>query len=165
MSTDTNVAIGWDEERIEQPNEGGDFVDLPPGNYRFTVVKFERGRYEGGTKMCACPMAIITLDVDAAELGTVKHIHKLYLNKKCEGLLCAFFAGVGLRKHGDPLVLAWNQLVGRQGVCKMGQRKHEEKTYNDIKGFIDPPESGAEQQPVPPTQAALPETEDDVIPF
>lgn len=158
MSTENNVAIGWDEERIEQPNEGGDFIDLPPGNYRFTVSKFERGRYEGGTKMCACPMAKLTLDIDAAELGTVKHVHKLYLNKKCEGLLCAFFVGVGLRKHGDPLVLAWNQLVGRSGVCTMGQRTHDGKTYNDIKGFVDPPD--ASQQ-----QAAQPEPEQDVIPF
>lgn len=139
MSTDNNVAIGWDEERIETPNEGGGFIDLPPGNYPFTVAKFERGRYEGGAKMCACPMAIVTLDVDAGELGTVKHIHKLYLNKKCEGLLCDFFVGVGLRKHGDPLVLAWNQLVGRAGVCTMGTRTHEGKNYNDIKKFIDPP--------------------------
>jgi hypothetical protein len=154
MSTDNNVAIGWDEERIEQPNEGSDFITLPDGKYNFSVEKFERGRFEGSAKMCACPKAVLTLAIDAAELGTVNHKHNLYLNKKCEGLLCQFFVSVGLRKHGDPLVLAWNQLVGRSGVCEMGQRVHKDNTYNDVKKFLDPPE-----------QSEAPAQETEEIPF
>lgn len=138
MSTDTGIAFGWDEERIENPNEGGEFVTLTPGDYAFTVVKFERGRFEGSAKMCACPKAVLTLELDGNEFGTVKHTHNLYLNKKCEGMLCQFFACVGLRKHGEPLVLAWNQLAGRSGRCTMGNRVHNEKTYNDVKRFLDP---------------------------
>jgi len=138
MSNDNNVAIGWDQERIENPNEGSDFVNLAPGKYAFRVTKFERGRFDGSEKMCACPKAIIHLEIDGGELGPVSHKHNLYLNKKCEGLLCQFFVSVGLRKHGDPLVLAWNQLVGRSGLCEMGQRQHKETTYNDVKKFLDP---------------------------
>lgn len=140
MSNEMGTAIGWDEERIENPNEGSEFITLPDGKYSFTVAKFERGRFEGSAKMCACPKAILTLEIDGAELGTVSHKHNLYLNKKCEGLLCQFFVSVGLRKHGDPLVLAWNQLVGQSGLCEMGQRTHNDKTYNDVKKFLDPPE-------------------------
>jgi hypothetical protein len=154
MSTEMGTAIGWDEERIENPNEGGDFVTLPPGKYNFTVDKFERGRFEGSAKMCACPKAVLTLGIEGGELGTVSHKHNLYLNKKCEGMLCQFFVSVGLRKHGDPLVLAWNQLVGRAGTLELGNRTHNEKVYNDVKKFLDPPE-----------QSEAPAQETEEIPF
>jgi hypothetical protein len=105
--------------------------------------------------MCACPKAVLTLGIEGGELGTVAHKHNLYLNKKCEGMLCQFFVSVGLRKHGDPLVLAWNQLVGRSGVCELGNRTHNEKIYNDVKKFLDPPDH--------PAHAPGPETGE--IPF
>ena len=79
---DTNKAYGWDEERIDNPNENDAFTLLPPGNYNFEVVKFERGRFDGSPKMAACPMAIYTLDIDGGELGIVKHTHRLFLNRK-----------------------------------------------------------------------------------
>lgn len=154
MSDDNNKAFGWDEERIENPNEGGDFITMVPGDYPFTVVKFERGRFEGSAKMCACPKAIVTLEVNGGELGTTKLTHNLYLNKKVEGLLCQFFVSVGLRKHGDPLVLAWNQLVGRSGMLTLGNREHDGKKYNEAKKFLDPP--FAETAATTPAQAAPP---------
>jgi hypothetical protein len=69
-------------------------------------------------------------------------------------MLCQFFVSVGLRKHGDPLVLAWNQLVGRAGTLELGNRTHNEKVYNDVKKFLDPPE-----------QSEAPAQETEEIPF
>ena len=149
MSDDMGQAFGWDEERIENPNEDGAFVTLPPGQYNFTVTKFERGRFDGSAKMCACPKAIITLELDGQEFGQVKHTHNLYLNKKCEGMSAQFFTAVGLRKHGDPLVLAWNELAGRSGRCDLGNRTHKDRVYNDVKKFLDPPANGHVAPEVP----------------
>jgi hypothetical protein len=139
------AALGWDVERIEDPNEGGSFALLPDGDYPFIIVKFERGRFDGSDKMCACPKAIITCEINSGEFGTTELKHNLYLNRKTEGLLCQFFTSVSLRKHGEPLVLAWNRVVGLTGMCQLGQREYKDKKYNEIRRFLDPPDSGTPQ--------------------
>lgn len=45
--------FGWDDEIVKEGGEG--FTLLPPGDYNFTVAKFERGRFAGSEK---CLLAI-----------------------------------------------------------------------------------------------------------
>jgi len=151
------MAFGWDTERIDNPNEGGDFTLLAPGEYPFRILKLERGYFNGSAKMCPCPKAIITLEIDGAELGSATEKVNLFLNKKCEGILCQFFVAIGLRKHGDPtLVLKWNEIIGRTGRCRVENRVHEGKSYNEVKRFLDPPENGTAHSAPAPAAAAAP---------
>lgn len=129
-------SYSWDEGPIENPNEGT-FVLLVPGNYPFTVVKFERSRHDGSEKLPPCNKAIVTLDVQGVELKS-----NLFLHSRCEGLLCSFFVSLGHRKHGEPLRMDWGRVVGSTGICEVsirkGTGKYEGKEFNEIKRFLEP---------------------------
>ena len=153
-------AYGWDEKPIENPNEGGKYILLPPGDYDFVVVKFERGRHEGSAKLPPCNKAIITCEVDGRNYGTTIVVNNLFLHSKCDGLLAQFFTGIGLRKHGDPLTLDWSRVVGSHGLCRIVNREYEGKKYNEIKRFLDPPK-GATVPNAQPQQAASEKGEDE----
>lgn len=134
--------LAWDDE-IEK--EGSEFVLLPEGEYVFTVVSFERGRYEGGGKLPPCPKAILSLNIEN-ELGTVTLKHNLFLHSKVEGLLSSFFICIGQKKHGERLRMNWNNVIGAKGRAKIGIRKWtkqngEEAESNEIKSFCEPADS------------------------
>lgn len=133
-----NIAMGWDDT-IENDSS---FTLLPEGDYDFEVTKFERGRFEGSKKMCACPMAILSLKCTGnGESSTITH--NLMLNKKMEWKLCEFFTAIGDRKHGEQLRPNWGALLGKKGRCKIGIRewtndKGEAKKSNEITKFYEP---------------------------
>lgn len=178
MSTNEERAIGWDENRIANPKES-DFCELPPGYYPFEVTKLERGQHNGSEKLSACPKAIITLTIDGGELGQSRLTHNLYLHTKTMGLLCDFFVCIGLRKRGDDLVLAWNNVVGRTGRCYIDIEQYQGKKYTRVKRFVDVSEDGNTPAPTPavapavtpaPAPAPMQTTmagadDDDTIPF
>lgn len=129
-------AYGWDDE-IQ--HDGGQYTLLPPGEYPFTVLKFERGRYEGGEKIPACNKAIVTIEVDAGAEGISQVEVNFMLHSKLEGLLCSFFKCIGHRKHGEPLRMNWPATIGCSGWCKLAHRDGKDgKKFNDIKQWIDP---------------------------
>lgn len=140
--TNNDIAIGWDDT-IENDNE---FVLLPEGDYDFEVVGFERKRFDGSKKMSACPMAELSIKLfnkkdPSKDTATIRH--NLFLNRKCEGLLCAFFTAIGDRKHGEPLRMDWTVVKGKGGRCKVGIRKWtkddgSEGQSNEIKCFYEP---------------------------
>jgi hypothetical protein len=134
MAINEGYEIGW-EGQIE--NDGPEFVILPEGDYDFEVVSFERGRYPGGDKLPACNKAIVSIKIEVPEGETIIK-HNLYLHSSTEGLLCAFFTGIGQRKHGEKFTMNWNKVVGSKGRAKVGIRKHEGKEYNEIKKFYEP---------------------------
>lgn len=130
-------AFGWDSE-IE--NDGPEFILLPDGDYDFVVEKFERGRYEGGDKIPACPKATLYLRFETAEGETI--IKKdLLLHSKVEGILCAFFTCIGQRKHGQRVSMNWAAVPGARGRARIGKRLYNGNTYNDVKRFLEPPET------------------------
>jgi hypothetical protein len=100
---------------------------------------------------------------------TVKH--RLFLHSKTTGLLAQFFRGIGLRKHGDPLVLDWNAVAGCRGYAKLGTRKYEGRDFQEIKSFIEPddwpanpPQPVQQQQPQRPLQPQQPQQPQPVQP-
>jgi hypothetical protein len=136
--------FGWDDQ-IE--NDSPDFVVLPEGDYSFEVVEFERGRHPGSEKLPACNKAIVHIRLQGAE-GTSTVKHNLFLHSITEGMLCAFFAGIGQRKKGEKVTMNWNAVVGAKGRCKVGIRKFrsdkgDDLTFNEIKKFYDPEEAPA----------------------
>jgi hypothetical protein len=144
-NNDIGREFGWNDT-IQNDSE---FEPVPEGDYDFEVVGFERGRHPGSDKLPPCNKAVLDIRVTnaAGDSGTVRH--NLFLHSRCEGMLCAFFVGIGQRQKGEALVMDWNKVIGARGRCKVGQRKWtgndgSERVSNEIKCFYDPPEkSGA----------------------
>lgn len=128
--------FGWDDTIQE---DSKDFITLTPGDYVFTVTNFERGRHtpnpQNPGKLPACNKAIITLQVETDE-GLATMSHNLFLHSSTEGMLSAFFGAIGQKKHGEPLQMNWNTVVGSTGVCRVGNRTYKDNVYNDVKQMI-----------------------------
>ena len=145
--------FSWDDV-IE--NEGGDWVLLPEGDYDFEITGFERARHTGSPKLPPCNKAVISVHIDSPQ-GSTTITHNLFLHSKCEGMLSAFFIGIGQKKHGEPLRMNWQNVIGAKGHCKIGIRTWkgkdgEDKQSNEIKKFYDPqPNDNAANQPAVPT--------------
>lgn len=106
--------IGY-EGTIEQ--ESGGFALLPDGDYDFTISKITRGRYEGSSKMPACNSVTVELTIWGAQDKTVIS-ERFFLVRKFEWKLSQFFLSIGVKKHGEPLVMRWN-IEGMKGKCKV----------------------------------------------
>lgn len=139
-----NGVMDWDDA-IE--NDGEEFVTLPEGDYIFRVANFERGYYESkeGSKLPSCPEAVLTLAIDH-DGQTVNVFDRLKLHKSMEWRLASFFRAIGLKKHGERLVMDWAKVPGAMGRVHLKPRKYkgadgEEKTVNNVNKYIDYDES------------------------
>ena len=141
--TRTEGELGWNDV-IE--NDSPEFVILPDGDYDFEVIDFERGRHNGSEKLPPCNKAIVHIRIEGKEgVSTIKH--QLFLHTITEGMLCAFFAGIGQRQKGEKMKMNWNAVVGSKGRCKVGTRKWtndegKEMVFNEIKKFYEPEAKG-----------------------
>lgn len=144
--TEQGYELGWDSP-IE--NDGPDYVVLPEGDYEFEVIDFERARHPGSEKLPPCNKAVVHIKIEGPEgVSTIRH--NLFLHSITEGMLCAFFTGIGQRQKGQKVTMNWNAVVGAKGRAKVGIRKWkndsgEEKTFNEIKRFYEP--ATAQAQP------------------
>lgn len=139
MSNVEGFELGWDDQ-IEK--DSLEFTILPEGDYDFTVIDFERGRHAGSDKLPPCNKAIVHIKVEGKEGVTVIR-HQLFLHSITEGMLCAFFTGIGQRKKGEKITMDWNKVIGSGGRAKIRVRKWkndngEEKVFNEIKKFYEP---------------------------
>lgn len=144
VNADTNEKfedgeLGWDDP-IQ--NDGPEFTLLPEGDYDFTVIDFERGRHAGSEKLPACNKAVVHLKVETPE-GVAIIRHNLFLHTKTEGMLCAFFTAIGMRKKGERLRMNWSAVPGSRGRAKIGIRTYNDKQYNEIKKFYEPDEAAS----------------------
>ena len=143
MQQDQGRELNWNDT-IE--NDGDGFVLLEPGEYPFSIAKFERGRFQGSAKLPPCNKAVLTIEILDEESGS--HLttitHNLFLHTKTEGLVCQFFRSIAARKSGEKLQMNWNAVVGATGRCKVGTRPWtgddgQERKSNQIEKFLDPP--------------------------
>lgn len=129
--------LNWDDT-IERDG-GGEFVLLTPGDYNFTVTKFERARFQGSQNLPPCNQAKLEITIHSPERGDVIVFHNLFLHTKTEGLLSAFFSAIGQKKKGEPLRMNWNTVVGSKGRCQIEHYKYmkdgRELVTNQIKRF------------------------------
>lgn len=127
--------FGWDDT-IQKDSE---FVLLPDGLYWFTVKEYERGRHtpnpQNPGKLPACNKATVHLTIVANE-GETELRHNLFLHSSTEGMLSAFFGAIGQKRKGEPLRMDWNAIIGKVGVCKVGNREYNGNKYNEVKGMI-----------------------------
>jgi hypothetical protein len=137
MAENAGYELGWDDQ-IE--HDSPDFVVLPEGDYDFEVIEFERARHSGSEKLPPCNIAIVHIQIKNVEgISIIKH--RLFLHKKTEGMLCAFFTAIGQRKHGEKFQMNWNAIIGARGRARVGIREYNDKKYNEIKRFYEPEES------------------------
>lgn len=140
MANEENIAFDWDAE-IEDDGKGG-FVTLEEGNYDFEVHKFERGNYtpSATSSLPACPQAIITLKISTPD-GDAYVTDKLQLCSKMEWKLSSFFRSIGLKKHGEKLVMKWDKVLGCKGKARITKTQSTQKEnvyFNNVDYYIDP---------------------------
>lgn len=138
MMNNNNMLMDWDDA-IE--NDGQEFIILPEGDYNFTVVDFERGRFPGSAKIPACNKATLTLQVNTAD-GTATIKTDLILYRSLEWRISSFFRCIGQKKHGERLVMNWNAVVGSRGRAHFKPRNYtdrngNERQANDVDKFYD----------------------------
>lgn len=136
MAEDKGRVYDWDDV-IEE--DGDEFVLLPAGDYNFTIHKVEKGQYNGGENIPACPKVDIHLLVES-DKGNAYVRHTLFMHSKMERMLSNFFIGVGRKKKGKPFKMDFKNLEGVSGKAKVGIREYKGKQYNEIKRFYAPEE-------------------------
>lgn len=137
MAKDTNI-LDWDST-IE--NDGQGFVLLDEGDYDFTVTGFEKGMHNGSAKIPPCPKAMLTLSVDTPA-GVAEIKENMILYKTMEWKLSSFFRCIGLKKHGERLVMKWDHVLGASGRAHIVQREYvgndgTSRKANNVAYFMD----------------------------
>lgn len=123
--------LGWEDTITKDAQE---FVTIEPGDYSFTIDHFDRARSGSDGKYANCNMAVVYFNIDAEGNPQIRENYLLHSN--FEWKLSQLFAGVGLKKKGEELVMNWNALPGMTGRCKVSldQDKNDpKKKYNHIK--------------------------------
>lgn len=151
---ESDGAFGWEDE-IE--NEDA-FVLLPDGDYWFKIMKVDKGRYDGGPKISACPKAIVEFEITCPDGNAVTLTENFLLHQKMEWKLSQFFASIGMKAKGEKLRMNWSpEIIGKTGICKIMQNHYkndngEDKTNNRIDKLYP----SYDQPNLPPPQQALP---------
>ena len=133
-----DMFLDWNDT-IE--NDGQEFITLEEGDYNFKVTGFERGHFPGGQKIPPCNKATLTLQVTVPE-GIASVRTDLLLYKTMEWKLSSFFRSIGQKKHGERLVMDWNNIIGKEGRAHFKVRTYTdrdgyERKTNDVERFID----------------------------
>lgn len=126
---DNNYTFDWDSEIN---NEDSGFVLLPEGDYEFTVEKFERGTFDGSDKLPPCKKAIVTFTIYGENDNTTV-TENFLLCAALEWKLSSLFLSVGMKKHGEPLRMNWNGLVGQKGRCHIYVDTYKKKDGSEGK--------------------------------
>lgn len=128
-------ALDWNSE-IEET-----YLDLPDGNYDFTVVELERGHYEPkpDSKIKEpCPQVKVYVEIKDPNSDQKAKVNSLLiLHTRTKGLLCNFFRSIGVMKKGESLKMDWN-VIGKTGKLKLS---HNDKNYMQIEKFLSPEET------------------------
>ena len=131
---DEGREFSWDGDTITA--DGNDYILLPPGDYPFTITKFDRARSQGSDKMPPCNMAVVYFEVHSDQ-GDVQVRENYLLHSKFEWKLSQLFSSVGLKKKGEPCPLNFNALPGRSGRLKLKHTRGTGEKANNEYNAID----------------------------
>lgn len=146
-------AFGWDDE-IEKEDA---FTILPEGDYWFRIMKVEKGRYDGGEKISACPKAIVEFEVTSQSGDTVKITENFLLHQKMEWKLSQFFAAIGMKAKGEKLRMNWSPaIIGKTGICKVIVHTYTKDGSERQTNRIDKLYPSYDQPNLPPPEQAQP---------
>lgn len=124
--------LGWDDEISKESS----FVELPEGDYDFTVDHYERARFQGSEKIPPCNMATVYFRVYGPDQQEATIRENFILHTRLEWKLSELFRSVGLKKEGEKLRMNWNALPGLTGRAQISldpDRNDPNKKYNHIK--------------------------------
>lgn len=132
MTEEMNMELDWNDSI--QKDEG--WVELPEGDYDFTIDYFERSRSKGEGKLPPCHMAIVYFNVHTPDGQEVQIRENFILHRSLEWKLSQLFRSVGMKQKGEKIHMDWNALPGLSGrahiVLEPGM-KDPTKKYNRIK--------------------------------
>ncbi len=146
INTDINSnqaeSYDWDDVINDASDQN---MILPEGDYNFSVIKFERGRFPGSAKLPPGNKAILTLKVLGPD-GPVTTKEDLILNKKLEFKLAGFFRSIGQKKRGEEMRMDWSKVEGAKGYAHFRPRTYtdfngNQHTYNSVEKYLDPIEA------------------------
>lgn len=128
---DMGREFSWDDEITKESS----FVELPPGDYDFTIDHYERSRSKGSDKIPPSNMAIVYFNIRTPDGQEVQIRENYILHEKLEWKLSELFRGVGLKKKGETLRMNWPALPGLTGRAKVSlnpDRNDPTKKFNHI---------------------------------
>lgn len=135
--------LGWNDEI----SDDGGYALFEEGDYTFKVLKLEKGSQPPTARIPnGCNRATLTLQLINSETDQTTSIKEnLLLLSTMEWKLCAFFRSIGLKKHGEKLVMDWSKVVGACGKAHIGFRDYVKQDgsvvkVNEVKKFLDPDE-------------------------
>ena len=139
--------MNWDDF-IRNDNE---IVLLPAGIYDFEITKFEKGWFEGSSKIDPCPKAMLELTIMGSG-GKAIVKENLLLSEKVEWKLCAFFRCLGFKQHGKEYQMDWDKVLGATGKAEIEINEFEGQNgeirrNNKVKTYLDKQEEGEEALP------------------
>ena len=138
-----DMELGWDDEITCRTDT---FIELPPGDYDFTIDRYERSYFNGSEKVRASTMVIVYFNVRTPD-GQETQIRDSYiLLKSFEKKISQLFAGVGLMKEGETKKMNWPAIPGLSGRAEISldpDRKDPSKKYNHIKGIYPKEDTGS----------------------
>ena len=123
--------FNWDDEITKDSS----FVELPPGDYDFTIDHYERSRSKGSDKIPPSNMAIVYFNIRTPDGQEVQIRENYILHEKLEWKLSELFCCVGLKKKGETLRMNWSALPGLTGRAKVSldaDRNDPSKKFNHI---------------------------------
>lgn len=138
------VKSGWDIELdfSELDNEPS-YIELPEGDYEFTVTKFDRSEFKGTAKVPQCQTAELTVEVKTDQgIGVVRQTFFLLKTRDIPGnerkwnpmkAMLMFLRSIG---HDGVKQIPWDDVVGRTGKAHIAPHKYNDKTYNEIQRFL-----------------------------
>ena len=129
--------LDWEEE-FQSSDE---YLLLKEGDYNFTVIKFERGRFPGGQKIPECKKVILTLAVNTPE-GTANVKYDLIMWSTLSFRIKNFLVSIGQVNREDKTIKPrWNDVIGCQGRAHFKPREYtvnnEKRETNDVEKFYD----------------------------
>lgn len=152
-----------------EPEEGGNRILLPKGEYPFRVAEVNDVEYARATNN---PYIPIRLEVTGEE-GTAKVYENLVFTEKAKWKIDSFLKAIwGKAEEGkridwtSPEFIQW--LIGRTGRCKVKVAPVKGKDYdrNEVDEFLyDRDASAAVKKEAPPVAAPADDVDDDDIPF
>ena len=149
MTYDNNMTddreLDWEEEIL---NEAISYTLLPDGDYPATILKMERARFEGSSKVPPCRMAKLTVALHGGERGENTVTYNLFLLQRFAWKIAEVFVSCGLASPEDERVrMQWDKLEGADCRCRIIQEDYTKKsgphagetgTANKIVKFLPP---------------------------
>lgn len=140
MADNLDRELDWDEIELDGKEER---IEIPNGDYDFTVDHFERAKTGENSKVPGTNMAVVYCVIHTEGNPMIRA--NLVLTERMQWKLKEFFVSIGMIKAGaeSKTRISWNDIAGRRGRCRIVQKENyndKTKTHAEIDRFLKPEE-------------------------